>query len=248
MAFGTVASVAERAGTSTPSVVRLAHALGFDGFAELRDAARSELAERVHTDAGRVTRPTPDDPVGRLLEVEQANVADTLGAADPATVAAVVDLLVDRSRRVWVLPSTQTEGVARRLVDQLDIIRGRATLLEGTEFRVASTLRGVRPGDVILTMDIPRHEAALVRAQAEAVDLGAVPVVLTGATPVSLRTGGGHLIGFARDSVGPFDSLVGLTVLCTLLVNALAERRREDAGRRVLELERTWTDGGLFQI
>jgi DNA-binding MurR/RpiR family transcriptional regulator len=209
---------------------------------------RSELAERIRTDAVRVAQPAPPDPVGRLIEVEQANVADTLGSIETSTLVAVVDLLDDPDRRTWVLPSTQTEGVAQRMVDQLAIIRGRATLLTGSEFRVASTLRALRAGDVVVSMDVPRHEAATVRTQAQAVDRGGVPVVLTGALPVSLRTTNGHVLPFARESVGPFDSLVGLTVLCTLLVNALADRRREDASRRVVELERTWTDGGLFQI
>lgn len=246
-AFGTVASVAASAGTSTPTVVRLATALGFDGFADLRDAVRAELSERIRSDAVRVAQPPPDDPLRRLLEVEQANVARTLERIEPATVAAVVDLLDDRSRRTWVLPSTQTEGVAQRMVDQLSIVRGRATLLTGSEFRVASTLRALRPGDVILSMDVPRHEAATVRTQAQAVDHGGVPVVLAGALPVGLRTDGGHVLPFASETVGPFESLVGLTVLSTLLVNAVVERRREDASRRVVELERTWTDGGLFQ-
>ncbi|HPU39224.1 MAG TPA: MurR/RpiR family transcriptional regulator [Microthrixaceae bacterium] len=248
LAFGTVASVAERAGTSAPTVVRLANTLGFDGFAELRDTAREELTERIRTDALRVNIPAPTDPLDALITIEQANVVDTVARVDHHTLTAVIDLLSDRSRRIFVLPSTQTDGVARRFVDQLNIVRGRALLLDGTEFRVASTLQALRSGDVILSMDVPRHEAALVRTQAQAVDAGGVPVVLSGDAPVSLRTRNGHLLTFARESVGPFDSLVGLTVLATLLVNAVVERRREDAGRRVLELERTWTDGGLFQI
>lgn len=248
IAFGTVGTVAERAGTSTPSVVRLATALGYEGFADLRDAARYELSARIRTDADRVARPAPEDPVVALIEVERANVTDTLAGVDPAAVTAVVDLLSDRSRRVWVLPSTQTEGVARRLVDQIDIVRGRAALLSGTEFRIASTLQALRPGDLVVTMDVPRHEAALVRLQAAAVDRGGVPVVLSGDTPTALRVEGGHLLAFARDSVGPFDSLVGLTVLCTLLVNSLVERHKADASQRVVELEQTWTDRDLFRI
>ncbi|HMX06472.1 MAG TPA: hypothetical protein PKA87_02955, partial [Microthrixaceae bacterium] len=104
------------------------------------------------------------------------------------------------------------------------------------------------PGDLVVTMDVPRHEAALVRLQAAAVDRGGVPVVLSGDTRTALRFEGGHLLAFARDSVGPFDSLVGLTVLCTLLVNSLVERHKADASRRVVELEQTWTDRDLFRI
>lgn len=247
LAFGTVASVAERAETSHPTVVRLATALGYEGFAALRDAARSELTERIRSDAERARQPLPADPVAALVAVETANVTRTLETADPATVAAVAGVLDDWSRRIWVLPSAQTDGVARRFVDQVTIIRGRTVLLDGSEFRIASTLRSLRPGDVIVTMDIPRHEAALVRLQADAVAAGGVPLVLSGDRATRLDTSGGHLLVFERESVGPFESLVGLTVLCTLLVSQLVERRQEDAMHRVDDLDQTWSRQGLFQ-
>lgn len=246
IAFGTVASVAERAGTSTPSVVRLAVALGFGGFGELRDAARAELSVRLNTDAVRVRAEPVSDPVAALLAVEQQNLEATLGALDPSTVAAVADLLDDDGRGVWILPSTQTAGVALRFTDQLMIVRDGVTLLDGSEMRVMSLTRGLRRGDVLLSMDVPRHELATVRVQGDAVRRRAVPVVLTGSVPVALDTTGGHLLAFACDSVGPFDSLVGLTALTTLLVNDLVTRRRATSARRLGALERTWTTTGLF--
>jgi DNA-binding MurR/RpiR family transcriptional regulator len=246
IAFGTVAAVAERAGTSTPSVVRLAVALGFAGFGELRDAARAELSVRLNTDAVRVRAEPVSDPVAALLAVEQQNLEATLGALDPSTVEAVVDLLDDDGRGIWVLPSTQTAGVALRFADQLMIVRDGVTLLDGSEMRVMSLTRGLRRGDVLLSMDVPRHELATVRVQGDAVRRRAVPVVLTGSVPVALDTTGGHLLTFACDSVGPFDSLVGLTALTTLLVNGLVTRRRATSARRLGALERTWTTTGLF--
>lgn len=247
IAFGTVASVATRAGTSTPTVVRLATALGYGGFADLRDAARAELSLRLNTDAVRVRTAPPDDPVAGLLATEQANVATTLEGLDPATLDAVVALLDDDDRRVWVLPSTQTEGVAMRFADQLAIIRDGVTLLAGSELRVTSVARGLRRGDLLVSMDISRHELATVRVQGDAVRRGAVPVVLAGALPISLATTGGHLLPFASAATGPFDSLVGLTVLTTLIANLLIDRRRAQTSRRLGGLERTWTTTGLFQ-
>ena len=41
VAFGTVAEVATRSGSSGPSVVRLARRIGFAGFVELQDAIRA---------------------------------------------------------------------------------------------------------------------------------------------------------------------------------------------------------------
>jgi DNA-binding MurR/RpiR family transcriptional regulator len=246
IAFGTVASVAEQAGTSTPSVVRLATALGYVGFGELRDAARAELSVRLNTDAVRVRAEPAADPVAALLAVEQANLATTLGAVDTATLDALVDLLDDDGRRTWVLPSTQTAGVALRLADQLMIVRDGVTLLDGSEMRVMSLVRALRRGDVLISLDVPRHELATVRVQADAVRRGAVPVVLTGGLPTALDASGGHVVPFACASVGPFDSLVGLTALATLLVNGLVARRRSATGRRLAGLERTWTTTGLF--
>jgi DNA-binding MurR/RpiR family transcriptional regulator len=246
IAFGTVASVAERAGTSTPSVVRLATALGYSGFGELRDAARAELSVRLNTEAVRVRAEPAGDPVAALLAVEQDNVAATLGGIDAATLDALLDLLDDDRRRVWVLPSTQTAGVALRFADQLMIVRDGVTLLDGSEMRVMSLTRALRRGDVFVSLDVPRHELATVRVQGDAVRRGAVPIVLTGGIPTGLDATGGHVVPFACASVGPFDSLVGLTALTSLLVNGLVARRRPSAGRRIAGLERTWTTTGLF--
>ncbi len=248
IAFGTVASVSERAGTSTPSVVRLATALGYDGFAELRDAARAELSLRLNTDAVRVRNAAAAaDPISALVEVEQENVAATLSNVDPDTLAELVHLLDDDARRIWVLPSTQTAGVALRFADQLMIVRDGVSLLDGSEMRIMSLTRAIRRGDVFVSMDVPRHENATVRIQGDAVSRGAVPVVMSGAVPVGLDTTGGYLLPFAVKSAGPFDSLVGLTALATLLVNGLVDRRRRETSRRLGSLERAWTTTGQFE-
>ena len=61
LAFGTVSDLAERVGTSRPSIVRFATKLGFEGYTELQDrhsgmaglivAARPEIAEFLRTRA-----------------------------------------------------------------------------------------------------------------------------------------------------------------------------------------------------
>ncbi|MDQ2678193.1 MAG: MurR/RpiR family transcriptional regulator [Actinomycetota bacterium] len=246
VAFGTVASVAEQGGTSAPSVVRLAHLLGFDGFAELRDVARRELSMRLATDVVRARVAVEGDQVERVRNVEHANIDATLDAVDGDTLAAVVAAL-DTTRKVWVLPSSQTVGVAIRCVDQLRILGSSAELLDGSEFRLMSSLAGLRRGDVLWSMDVPRHEHALVRIQRHAVERGALPVVLTGPPSTALEHLGGHVLGFATSPAGAFDSLVGLTVLVSLLIDELTARRRGEATSRLAGLERTWTGAGLFE-
>ncbi|QYG93929.1 MurR/RpiR family transcriptional regulator [Iamia sp. SCSIO 61187] len=247
IAHGTVASVATAAGTSPPTVVRLATALGYPGFGGLRDAAREELGMRLATDAVRARTPLPDDPTEARRAAEHDVIDRTLDGLDPPAVATAVTLLDRDGARCWVLPSAQTVGVALRLVDQLTIIGRRAVLLDGSEMRVMSTMAALAPGDVVLSMDVPRHEHALVRIQRAAVDQGALPIVLTGPPGQGLATEGGVVLPFTTATVGPFDSLVGLTVLTSLLVDALVERRRDLVAARLAALERTWTGAGLYE-
>lgn len=247
IAFGTVASVARQARTSPPTVVRLATALGYDGFGALRDATRAELSARLSTDAGRGRVLPADGAHGALRAAALHNIESTLDGLDQRALGTAVDLLDDDGRRTWVLPSSQTVGVGRRLADQLAIIGRRATLLDGPEFRTASMLAGVAHGDVVLSMDVPRHELPLLRLQGAAVERGAVPVVLSGPPATSLRTDGGVVLMFATGSVGTFDSLLGLTVLTELIVNELVARRRDEVVARLDSLDAMWTSAGVFR-
>lgn len=246
VAFGTVRSVAEAAGTSDPTVVRFAAALGLGGFTGLRDAVRGEVAESLDSAAQRIRRPSSGPLLERALETERSNVERTFAALDGAEVERVADLLADRDRRVWVLPSSQLHGVAAHLADDLQVCRSGVALLDGSEFRVRTILTGLRPGDVVVSLDTQRHEAWLVRTQRDAVARGAVPVVLTDRLPCSLDLTGGVAFTFACGTTNPFDSQVGVLALGNVLVSAVVERLRSSVQRRVDALEATWVDGDLF--
>jgi DNA-binding MurR/RpiR family transcriptional regulator len=247
IAFGTVASVARQARTSPPTVVRLATALGFEGFGDLRAAARDELSARLSTDAGRAKALPAGGGFESLRASAHHNIDATLDAIDRAILRTAVDLLDDDGRRTWVLASSQTAGVAQRVVDQLAIIGRRVTNLDGSEFRISSMLAKMVPGDVVLSMDVPRHELALLRIQHAAVERGAVPVVITGPPSTAMRVDGGVLLTFSTGSVGAFDSLLGLTVLTEVVVNELVERRRDEVVARLDALDATWTSSGVFE-
>src|SRR3984957_19815277 len=61
VAFGSLAEVARAAGTSGPSVVRLASKLGFSGFAEMKEAIQEELSLRLAPASDRIGAHAPSD-------------------------------------------------------------------------------------------------------------------------------------------------------------------------------------------
>src|SRR5579875_1174024 len=78
IAFGTVAQVAKRAGTSGPSVVRLAVKLGYQGFVELQSDVQAELAHQLGPARDRIRERPPSDVLERALVAEADNVTRTL--------------------------------------------------------------------------------------------------------------------------------------------------------------------------
>lgn len=246
VAFGTVASVAARAAVSTPSVIRLAQAVGFSGFAEFRDVVRTELSARLNTAAVRVGRTSEEPLTTAMLRIEGGNIVKTLGRLDAAAAERAVALLGDPGRQVFVLGSAQTAGSAAYFAEHLRIARDSVTLLSGSEFQVMSQLAALRRGDVMITLDIERHERALVGEQRWAVTHGAIPIVITDRLPSRLITAGGVAMTFSCETAGPFESMVGLTVLTGYLVNAVCARHRSELAGRLRRLERIWTSTSQF--
>ena len=246
LAFGTAQTVAERTGTSAPTVLRFAASLGFDGYTALRDAIRQELSDRLRSAAGRLQQPVDAPLFTRTRRAELANVEQTLAGLDPDEVDRAIGWLSAPERRVWVLPSAQLAGIGSRFADELSLVRNRVRLLDGPEFRVHTALAGVAPGDVLVTFDIQRHEAWLVRAQRSATARGAVPIAVTDRLPCSLDLTGGLALTFACETPGPFESQVGAVVVANLLVNGVVDLDRTGLARRVDVLEQAWRDAGQF--
>lgn len=247
LAFGTLGSIADAAGSSTATVVRLASVLGFDGFAALRDAARHEVSWRLNSAVGRVRTPADGPLLDRVREVERSNVERTLDALDPEVFERVVDLCADQSRRVWWLPNSQTLGVVSHLADDLSICRARVSLLEGSEFRIMTAMARIAPGDVLISVDTQRHERWFVRVQHAAVARGAVPVAITDRLPCSLDLTGGEAMTFACDTTSPFESQVGLVTLGNVLISGVVDRLRGSVAERLDVLEETWVSEDLLE-
>lgn len=246
VAFGTVATVAARAGTSGPTVLRLAARLGFAGFVELQAAVRDGLSQRLRPAVQRI-RGVPSAPaLARTLEVELANVRRTLEAVEPRAFAAAVALLADVRRRVFVLPSEQCRPAGASFAVDLGLLRDGVRMVGGSEFRVVSQLARVERGDAVVVVDLQRHERWIVEASRRATAAGAHRIVLTDGPLSALATGARHVFTVAADASGPFDSGVGILALLNALVAGVAGALRPQAARRIERLERTWVESGAL--
>lgn len=246
VAFGTVASVAARARTSGPTVVRLAGRLGFAGFVELQAAVRGGLSERLRPAVERIRGVSPAPALARVLEVELANVRRTLEGVDARSFQAAVALLADLRRPVFVLPSEQCRPAGGNLAVELGLLRDGVHLLGGSEFRLVTQLARLRRGDTVIVIDLQRHERWIVDAARRIAAIGARRIVVTDGALSPLTAGAQHAFVVAADAAGPFDSGVGILALANALVAGVADALRPQAARRIERLEAAWVAGGAL--
>lgn len=237
IAFGTVASLAEHAGTSGPTVVRLAVKLGFDGFGDLQAAVQEELSGRLRPAVERIRAAPAATPLERALDLETENVQATLRGADSGSFADAVRLLADRKRTVFVVAGESTAGVAAQFTDALDLLRDRVRPLRGSDVAVARSMAFLRPGDVVVAIEVRRYERWVVDAVERALQCGAELIALTDSPLSPLARGATATFILAAEGPGPFDSHVGTLALLNALVAGVADRVRSAAASRLEGVE-----------
>jgi DNA-binding MurR/RpiR family transcriptional regulator len=248
VAFGTVAQVAARAGTSGPSVVRLAARLGFAGFVGLQAAVRRDLRRRLRPAVERVRAPEAGrrDVLPRVLAVELANVRVSLEGIDARVFAAAVGRLAEPRRRITVLPSEQCRGVGLGFAGELALVRDGVQLAGGSPFRVATQLAALRRVDTVVLMDVQRHERWLVEAAEQVRASGAAHLALVDSELSPLAEGALAVLTVGAAGAGPFDSQVGMMAVANALLAGVAARLRGQVTRRVDALERIWVERGAL--
>ncbi len=241
IAFGTVAQVAKRAGTSGPSVVRLAVKLGYGGFVDLQGDVQQELSGQLAPARDRIRQRPPTDLLGRVHAVEHDNVTRTLDAVYPATLERIATVLADRQRHIWILPGEMTAPIAVVLATQLGLLRDGVDLVTGSETAVSRGLAGLAGGDIVVGIDIRRYERALAGMLRWVAGRGADVIAITDSPLSPLAATATETFLIAAQGVGPFDSMIGGLALAHVLAAAVAVRLRVSAASRLDAVESAWT-------
>ncbi len=241
IAFGTVAQVAHRAGTSGPSVVRLAVKLGYDGFVGLQADVQAELARQLGPARDRIRQRPPSNLLARVQAAEQDNIVRTLEGVAMAALDRTITHLSDRHHQVWVLPAEMTVPIGILLASQLGQLRPGVTLLGGSEVAVSRALAGLEPRDTLIAIDIRRYERSLVGLTRWAGERGAHVVAITDGPLSPLATGATEPFFISAQGVGPFDSVIGGLALANVLIAGVSARLRQTAPPRLDAIEAAWS-------
>ena len=240
VAFGTVARVAEAAGTSGASVVRLATRLGFTGFSGLQAAVQAGIGQQLRPAAERIRVEQGDDVLSRTLRAELDNVHRTLLAVDADGFARAIALLADRRRRVLVIAGDAESGVGAMLAAGLALVRGDVRQVAGSDVAVARQLADAGPSAVVVAVDLRRYERWVVEHVGRAGDAGASVIAVSDSLLSPLSAEAEVAFTVAAEGAGVFDSHVGTLALVNALVTGTAARLRRSAADRLDAVEAAW--------
>ena len=241
LAFGTVSDLAERVGTSRPSIVRFASKLGFAGYTELQEEARSGVSEQLSRPSQRIRR-DEETAAGAHATLDDA-LRSVFEALDPERLHAMTQPLVE-ARRVWILTGETSRAGAYALLSGLSIVRSGVHLVE--EHSSGRDLSSATPGDAAVVFDFARYRRHAITAAQTLAELGVQLVAVTDGPFSPLASLTETWCAVRVPAIGPFDSSVPAVAVAELLVAHVARELRDAASERIDRTEALWEATGTF--
>lgn len=241
LAFGTVSDIADRVGTSRPSIVRFANKLGFDGFTSLQGWVRQEVARRLSSPSQRIRQKDGSiTPVRASLE--QA-VRHTLESLDDARLDALAEPIA-AARAVWILSGETSMAGAIVLHSGLSMVRPHVHLVH--EQTAARQLCSVRPGDTAVVYDFPRYRRHSIVTARTLSQLNVALVAITDGPLSPLASLTKTWCELHIPAAGPFDSAVPSVLASELITARVVSKLGGKAREQIDRLEELWQRMGTF--
>ena len=231
--------LASVAGADPAAFTRLAKAIGYSGWDELRAAL---------TEARRPERSSPFS--GRAKGRRHGPNAE-MSLISPAAVAGAAKAL-HGAKRIWIAGFRSCRSVAELLNYQLRLFRPDAVQLVGGSGPEDLDLGAFRSGDAVVVIGFTPYSTASVVSARAAHASGATLIAIADRVSAPMAEGADHLLQFeAAASPGFFPSLTGaiaiaqsLAAATFMLGGAGAKRRLEETEARLSDTSQYVTEKG----
>lgn len=250
-ALGSVSALARGAGVSGPTVVRLVQRLGFSGYPQFQARIRDEIGEKLATPLGKRDKWAASTPAEHILNrfatVVVENLQATLGQIDHATFDAVADLLADPQRRIYTMGGRITHALADYFSSVMKVMRGDVTLMSDMSNTWPPALLDMKPGDVLMVLDIRRYENSVLQVAEMAREQGAEVVLITDRWVSPAAAHATHLLPCHIEAPSAWDSTASLLVVIETLLAAVQSRDWAGTEARLNRMEDLYTRTHFFR-
>lgn len=237
-----VADFAARAGVSAPSILRFVARLGFQSYPDFQKRLREELEAQLKSPLMKASFETAPSGRSRLFDrfraAVEANLAETFAHVPPGEFDAVVELMSDPKRRIYMIGGRFTDPLARYLASHLRIVRTRVIHLAGQIENLRDQVLDMRKNDVLVVFDMRRYQNDIVSLAQLAAGRGVKVVLVTDQWLSPISRVAAHMLSAHISVPSNWDSNVAALALVEALLAAVTERLWPSAKTRIGEIEK----------
>jgi DNA-binding MurR/RpiR family transcriptional regulator len=248
-AFATVAELAEKAGVSRATVIRLAMDLGFEGYQQLQEAIQGTV-QRDLTTIDRLKEynqhlEEDGNPAIRVLLNDIQNLEDTLRGLHVKTIHKITKRIIEADRIV-ILAVGKVATLARLMELILSQSLGSVVNINTSSYLAYQELAKCGPNSLIIAFGFPRYPRETIELLKAAHQEGIPIVSITDSEMSPLVEYSEHVLIVKVKLVSHIDSYVALLSVIQAIATSVSLKRWDETVKRLKRIERLWKKNKVF--
>jgi DNA-binding MurR/RpiR family transcriptional regulator len=233
VAFGTAASIAERAGVQPSTLVRFAQAFGYQGFSDLQDVFRDRLRDRPSSYTERLTslrsHAGSDGRAAALFsgfsDAAVRSVETLRSRMEPGRLEAAVDILA-RAETIYLIGQRRSYPITSYMSYALSKLGVKSGLVGSPQGTDPEQLSFAGPRDAAIAISFTPYASTTLALARQVADQGTPLVVVTDSPFSPLIPANGVWFEVVEADFEGFRLLSATMALAMTLTVAVADARR----------------------
>ena len=239
--LGSITQVAEKAGVSSPTIVRMVKKLGFKGFPEFQLELRRELEAKICGPIAKHDNWAQKAPnshiLNRFADAVIDNIRHSLGQIDIEAFDASCKLLSDTHRPLYIVGGRITRALADYFFLHMQVIRKDVIHIQPISNSWPHYFLDIGEGDSIVIFDIRRYENSTLKLAEMAYEKGAQIILFTDQWRSPVEKFSQHCFSAKIVVPSAWDSTVELLLLVETFIAAVQELTWPETRQRMEDLE-----------
>lgn len=239
--LATVASLAERAGVSVPTVLRLITKLGFSAYADFQAALIEEVADQLNSPLSQMPTFKEDVVPASAYQETMMFLSDTLRKTsaqyNAPTFEGVLDLLGNERSTVHCLGGRFSSVVAMRLAMHLGQIRPKVVYVNPDNMALNDQIVDFNANTTLAVFDYRRYQDEVIDFARRAHAAKARIVLFTDRWMSPIAEIANEVLVSPVESPSAFDSWIPALAQTEAIVSALIKRNPDKVRERLAAIE-----------
>lgn len=225
--FASASQLAEKNNTSSATVVRFAQVLGYEGYPELQDALRAELPSyttAVNDMQARINSTNqPDSSPHLVFFTDIRNIEQTASNLTEANLDGALQVIL-QAQRIQVIGAGLSGAGSLFLAHSLKVMGFNTQAVDGEGLQAAIDLSTLKPGDLLIAIDLWRYVRMTVNAVELAKARGVHTIAITDSIVSPLAQMADYAFEIATEGIAHSLSVTALMSLLNVFIALLSDR------------------------